>query len=44
MRSSCCRRSAVAAGHTQVACLSLGARLLVFPLDELKHQPNGGAA
>jgi topoisomerase-4 subunit A len=32
----------VAPGHTQVACLSLGARLLVFPLDELKHQPNGG--
>ncbi len=32
----------VAAGHAQVACLSLGARLLVFPLDELKHQPNGG--
>jgi topoisomerase-4 subunit A len=29
-------------GHTQVACLSLSARLLVFPLDELKHQPNGG--
>jgi len=29
-------------GHVQVACLSLGARLLVFPLDELKHQPNGG--
>jgi topoisomerase IV subunit A len=33
---------AVVAGHTQVACLSLGARLLVFPLAELKHQPNGG--
>jgi topoisomerase-4 subunit A len=33
---------AVAAGHTQVACLSLSARLLAFPLDELKHQPNGG--
>ena len=33
---------AVAASHRQVACLSLGARLLVFPLDELKHQPNGG--
>jgi topoisomerase IV subunit A len=32
----------VAASHRQVACLSLGARLLVFPLDELKHQPNGG--
>jgi topoisomerase-4 subunit A len=29
-------------GHAQVACLSLSARLLVFPLDELKHQPNGG--
>jgi topoisomerase IV subunit A len=34
--------AAVLPGHTQVACLSLGARLLVFPLDELKHQPNGG--
>ncbi len=32
----------VAAGHVLVACLSLGARLLVFPLHELKHQPNGG--
>jgi len=32
----------VAAGHGQVACLSLSARLLVFALDELKHQPNGG--
>jgi len=33
---------AVEPGHVQVACLSLGARLLVFALDELKHQPNGG--
>ncbi len=33
---------AVLAGHAQVACLSLGARLLVFGLDELKHQSNGG--
>ena len=32
----------VGAGHGQVACLSLSARLLVFALDELKHQPNGG--
>jgi topoisomerase-4 subunit A len=32
----------VASGHGQVACLSLSARLLVFALDELKHQPNGG--
>ncbi len=32
----------VASGHTQVACLSADARLLVFALDELKHQPNGG--
>jgi topoisomerase-4 subunit A len=32
----------VAAGHAQVACLSHDARLLVFPIDELKHQPNGG--
>jgi topoisomerase-4 subunit A len=28
--------------HTQVACLSLTGRLLVFPLDELKLQSNGG--
>ena len=34
--------AAVAAGHTQVACLSLSGRLLVFPLDELKLQANGG--
>ena len=32
----------VAAGHTQVACLAASARLLVFALDELKHQPGGG--
>ena len=32
----------VAAGHKQVACLSLSGRLLVFALDELKLQPNGG--
>ena len=32
----------VLAAHTQVACLSLGGRLLVFPLDELKLQSNGG--
>ena len=30
------------ASHTQVACLSLSSRLLVFPLDELKLQSNGG--
>ncbi|MES2091547.1 MAG: DNA topoisomerase IV subunit A [Pseudomonadota bacterium] len=29
-------------GHTQVACLAQGGRLLVFGLDELKLQPNGG--
>ncbi|MBN8507552.1 MAG: DNA topoisomerase IV subunit A [Burkholderiales bacterium] len=29
-------------GHGQVACLSAGGRLLVFPLAELKLQPNGG--
>jgi topoisomerase-4 subunit A len=29
-------------GHGQVACLSLSGRLLAFPLDELKLQPNGG--
>ncbi|HEX7690680.1 MAG TPA: DNA topoisomerase IV subunit A [Burkholderiaceae bacterium] len=32
----------VLAGQAQVACLSMGGRLLVFPLDELKVQPNGG--
>ena len=32
----------VQAAHTQVACLSLSSRLLVFPLDELKLQSNGG--
>ncbi len=26
----------------QLACLSLAGRLLVYPLDELKHQPKGG--
>ena len=29
-------------GQSQVACLSLNGRLLVFALDELKLQPNGG--
>ncbi|MFA6262647.1 MAG: DNA gyrase C-terminal beta-propeller domain-containing protein, partial [Bacteroidia bacterium] len=33
---------AVAAAHTQVACLALDGRLLLFPLDELKLQSNGG--
>ena len=33
---------AVAAGHTQVGCLSMDGRLLVYPLDELKLQPGGG--
>ncbi|MEW6704274.1 MAG: DNA topoisomerase IV subunit A [Pseudomonadota bacterium] len=28
--------------HTQVACLAMSGRLLVFPLDELKLQSNGG--
>jgi topoisomerase-4 subunit A len=32
----------VAADHTRVACLALDGRLLVFPLDELKLQSNGG--
>jgi len=32
----------VAAGATQVACLTLNGRLLTFALDELKHQPKGG--
>ena len=26
----------------QLGCLSASGRLLVFPLDELKHQPKGG--
>ena len=26
----------------QLACLSLAGRLLVYPIDELKHQPKGG--
>ena len=30
------------AAHTQVACLSLSGRLLVFKRDELKLQPKGG--
>ncbi len=28
--------------HTQVACLAMGGRMLVFPLNELKLQSNGG--
>ena len=32
----------LADGQSQVACLSLAGRLLVFGLDELKLQPNGG--
>jgi topoisomerase-4 subunit A len=32
----------VAAVHSQVACLAMGGRLLVFGLDELKLQGNGG--
>ena len=32
----------VAPAHTQVACLALDGRLLVFPLGELKRQPGGG--
>jgi len=34
--------SVVAAGHAQVACLAADGRLLVFALDELKLQSNGG--
>jgi topoisomerase-4 subunit A len=33
---------AVAPAHTQVACLAMDGRLLVFGLDELKLQSNGG--
>lgn len=29
-------------GHSQVVCLSMSGRLLVFPLQELKLQPKGG--
>lgn len=32
----------VQAAHTQVACLAQGGRMLVFALDELKLQSNGG--
>lgn len=32
----------VGADHTRVAALSMSGRFLVFPLDELKLQPNGG--
>ena len=32
----------VSAGHSQVACLSLTGRLLVFGVSELKLQPKGG--
>jgi topoisomerase-4 subunit A len=32
----------VDAAHAQVACLAADARVLVFPLAELKHQPGGG--
>ena len=41
-RASRCRRCACRPAHTQVACLALDGRLLVFALDELKLQPNGG--
>jgi topoisomerase IV subunit A len=33
---------AVVTGHTQVACLAMDSRLLVFGLDELKLQSGGG--
>ena len=29
-------------GQERVACLSVGGRLLVFGLDELRHEPRGG--
>jgi len=32
----------IAPTHLQVACLAADSRLLVFALDELKHQPAGG--
>ncbi len=34
--------AALALGHDGVACLAMDGRLLVFGLDELKLQPNGG--
>ena len=34
--------SFIAPSHTRVACLSLSGRLLVFALDEMKRQANGG--
>lgn len=34
--------AALAAAHAQVGCLAMDGRLLVFPLDELKLQSNGG--
>jgi topoisomerase-4 subunit A len=34
--------SLVTVAATQVACLSLAGRLLVFGIDEVKRQPNGG--
>ena len=34
--------SFISAAHTRVACLSLSGRLLVFALDEMKRQANGG--
>jgi topoisomerase-4 subunit A len=47
--SSSRRREAAAAGawsapSTRVACLTLAGRLLVFAVDEVKLQGNGGAA
>ncbi|HRZ62330.1 MAG TPA: DNA topoisomerase IV subunit A, partial [Rubrivivax sp.] len=36
------RPAPLADGDTQAACASADARLLLFALDELKHQPNGG--
>jgi topoisomerase-4 subunit A len=34
--------TALATGHSQVACLAMDGRLLVFALDELKLQAHGG--
>ena len=34
--------AAIATGHSQVACLAMDGRLLVFALDELKLQAHGG--
>ncbi len=38
----CCRRRSWPPSHKRVACLAVSGRLLVFPLQDLKRQANGG--